>query len=1089
MRRLLILIFILLSWVGQASASHLTGGQITWVCLGNGQYQFYLSLYRDCASSVAIDPPSILVWNHPTISSIAVTLFSQTEISPNCNAAGPAINCLTVTPTTIGAVEEFVYRSDPITLAGVPPAEGWIFTYDNCCRNQLVNIVNAQNEGFTLRAKMFSYDGRDMSPCYDSSPQFAEVPATILCSGSPYVYNNNAYDNDLDSLSYKWGEALDDITSGVYQEGVNPPPLPYAFPYTSTNPIPNGVVDPITGELTFSSGSTGNFVITVKVEGYKCGVLVAEIYRELQVAISNCSYVNDPPAFQNNNYSTTVTAGDVVNFNVVIDDDDQLSTGGQQTMTVTASGVQFGSNFSNPAAGCLNPPCATLNPPPIITGQNQVSTDFTWQTDCEHLARNCLDEDASNTYTFVIRVQDDACPIPAIVYKTLTVTIEGLETVGPPSLRCVSVLSNGDAQLTWVPAIDTVGTFNNYQIYHATDPSGPFTVIDSISNVNATTYTHAGAGADTGPHYYYMLTKSGCFGQAISSPTETLSSIFLTVDAPVSGGVAELSWTPLATPLPSTSSGWYRIMKEYPAGTWTLLDSTQGLTYDDEIVQCEAQINYRIDIKDNSGCVSSSNIDGDVFEDVTAPPPVEIDTVSVELVNNELATISWIPSTSGDVVEYVIYGNVVGNPSAWIPVGTVAAPGTFFMYGSSLASQQLERYRVAARDSCDNLGIYGGIHNTIYQTSVVDVCERATTITWNSYIGWASGVGQYDIYASEDGGAYQLVGTASASQTSYVHKNDKQYATYCYIVRAVSADGTKTSSSNKQCIFTDIPKPPDFSYINLVTVPEDGGVEVNCYVDTSADIKYYEVYRSDDSLDYALIDTTPFTGNTVISYWDEKAKSSEKSYFYKVVAIDSCGAAVDTTEHSKTILLVAEGKADRKNYLSWNAYQGFLGDVDAYNIYRSIDGVFDISPLATVGDGTLSYIDDVADVLEGDGEFCYYIEAVEGAGNPYGFTELSSSNRACAYQLPNFFVPNSFAPEGFNQVFIPVTVYVSKTGYIFQVFNRWGQKIFRTNDLKEGWSGYLDGLLLPQGVYVYYFQYLSAKGDVYEKRGTVTLIK
>lgn len=86
-------------------------------------------------------------------------------------------------------------------------------------------------------------------------------------------------------------------------------------------------------------------------------------------------------------------------------------------------------------------------------------------------------------------------------------------------------------------------------------------------------------------------------------------------------------------------------------------------------------------------------------------------------------------------------------------------------------------------------------------------------------------------------------------------------------------------------------------------------------------------------------------------------------------------------------------------------------------------------------------------------------------------------------------MPNAFAPEGFNQIFKPVTVYVAKENYIFQVYNSWGQKIFETRDIEEGWEGYMEGLLLPQGVYVYYFQYLSALGDVYEKRGTITLIK
>lgn len=1088
MRRILIVISIAFCFLGEAFAGHISGGEITWECLGSGQFKFYLKLYRDCASASSIVPPALQVWNHPSVNNISLSLVSTTDISPVCNPAGPSITCAGATSSTLGSMEEYVYESQPITMAGVPPPEGWIITYYTCCRSaNIVNLVSPQNEGFTLRAKMFAYNGQDMYPCYDNSPDFAEVPSSVLCVGGQFTYNNNAFDRDLDSLRYDWVPALDASDNQPFVEGSWPNTLPYVSPYSFDNAINGITLDNNSGEFTFNANSIGNFVTAIRVQAYKCGSLVAEVYREMQITITNCTYSNNAPQFGPTNYSVTVTADDVVNIPITITDNDTLLNGSPQTISLDASGVQFGAGFTNTSAGCFNAPCATLTPPPPASGQNQITTNFTWQTSCDHLSLECLHADASQKYTFVLRAQDDACPIPGITYKTITVTVKGKPTVEAPELRCVSVNSSGNTVLSWIPPIDTAGTFNNYQIYHSSSPNGPFTVIDSVSNINTTSYTHNGAGADAGPQYYYIVTKSGCYGQAYSNPTRTLSSIFLTVSAPPPGGIAALSWTPLATPMPSTTSGWYRIMKEFPAGTWTLLDSTQGLTYEEEIIECEAPINYRIDVVDNSGCTSSSNIDGDVFQDVTPPAPVEIDSVSVDP-NSGFATISWLPSTSPDLRVYVVYKEVSAGSFDW--VDSVYAPATFFHNTvNSLASDRRENYRVAAMDSCGNLGLLGGAQNTIYQTSVVDVCEQATTVKWNKYKGWPSGVNRYDIYASEDNGPYLLVGTSSPSDTIFVHHNDKQYATYCYKVRAVNGDETKTSTSNIQCIFTDIPKRPDFSYLNLVTVPETGGVEVNCYVDTSADIKYYEIYRSEDSLDYVFVDTTDFTGDTIITYLDTKAKSDDMSYFYRVVAVDSCGTPVDTTNFSKTVHLIADGEADRKNYLDWNAYRGFLGNVDSYNVYRSIDGVFDPTPLVTLSDGTLTYVDDVADVLEGDGEFCYYIEAVEGAGNQYGFSEISESNRACAYQLPNFFVPNAFAPEGFNQIFKPVTVYVAKENYIFQVYNSWGQKIFETRDIEEGWEGYMEGLLLPQGVYVYYFQYLSALGDVYEKRGTITLIK
>lgn len=1103
MRKVLLAIFSIIMSVGATQASHLIGGDITWDCLGNGQYKFYLRLYRDCQSQVQLTQPQIDVWNHPSVHNIAVNLVSQSDISPTCNVSfgGQQISCSAPSPLS-GAVEEFVYESDPVSLPGVPPAEGWIFSYDACCRSQsIVNVLDPQNAGFTFRAKMFAYDGQDGDPCYDSSPKFAEKPATILCSGTPFTYNHNASDPDLDSLSYEWAPALHSLDADSFNESIPYPPyLTYNPGYSYNNPMPGTSVnpnnvpadlDPLTGQITFTSFTQGYFVNVVKVTSWRCGQKVSEIYREMQVIVLGNCQANAPPAvtapFPGGAYADTVVAGDVVTFTLSGTDNDMYPDGSQQNVTITATGTQFGSNYTNPNGGCLNPPCATLNPAPPVTGPGGASATFTWQTTCDHIAISDECARTTNVYNFVFQVSDDFCPAPALTTATVTVVVQALPTVGPPSLRCVNTLANGNVELTWVPTVDTVGTFNSYHIYHSTDPNGPYSVIDSVFNINATTYTHLSANGDSQTNYYYVRTRSGCFGKVFTGSTDTLSNILLNVDNP-GNGFANLTWNALGDPLPSTSEGIYHVWREYPAGTWVELGTTPGLSYTDEIIFCNADINYQIQIGDASGCTSSSNIDGDNFSDVTPPADGVIDSVSVDR-STGLATISWEPSTAPDAAKYVIYRESDNQANVWNAIDTVDVPATFYIYAQSLASEKSELFRIAVLDSCDNIGSQGIPHNTMYLDTVFDACAKTVTLSWNEYKLWSQGVDHYDIYATIDSGAVELVGTVSSTETSYVHTNLSEFVTYCYFVQAVDASGTKTSSSNVQCIFTAIPKEPNFSYVNLVTVPDSGGVNVYCYVDTAADISYYEIYRSSDSIDYIRVDTVDFTGATVIHYYDRLAHSEQLSYWYKVHAIDTCGTPVDTTDLSKTILLLAEGKTDRKNYLDWNEYQGWPEGTQSFNIYRSILGVFDPTPIVNVSANTFTYVDDVADITEGDGEFCYYVEALQEGGNIYGFQEASTSNIACAYQLPNFFVPNAFVPEGFNTVFIPVTVYVSREYYTFQVYNRWGQKIFETDDVLEGWDGKFEGKIAPQGTYVYYFQYQSASGNQYEKRGTIMLIR
>lgn len=1080
------------------------GGEITWICLPSGQFQFTMKIYRDCNGTQDVNVTNLEVFNYPTVGSptfqIPLTLISQTDISPQCNGSGPTISCLNPGGSA-GAVEEFVFRSNPVTLTGVPPAEGWIFSYDACCRNGAIdNIVNPGNEGFALRAKMFAFNGQNTNPCYDSSPRFIEKPSTIICAGYPFTYNHNATDPELDSLSYKWAQALDDFF-GAWTNS-NPAPLTYTSGYSPISPLPGTTQNPAnvpaqlnsnTGEISFTSFTAGNFVTIVKVEAWKCGQLVAEIYREIQVTIlagcaMNTKPIVAPPGGIFTGFSATVTAGDLVTFNLNGVDPESLPNGNPQTVSINASGSQFGTGFTNVNSGCLNPPCATLNPPPIVSGANGASTTFTWQTDCNHIAYDDICAATSNTYTFVFRVADDFCPAPAVNIITVSIRVEAWPVVPPPSLRCASVLANGNVQLTWVPPPDPDNRFNSYHIYRSTSANGPFSVIDSIFNINTTTYTHTGAGANTTSNYYYIRTRSGCNGEVFTEPSDTLQSILLNVGNPGTG-VAALSWNALATPLPSTThSGYYRIYREFPSGTWTLIDSTQGLTYDDEITLCEATINYRVEIQDQSGCVSVSSIDGDFFQDLTPPVAPAIDSVSVDVASGfNQAGIGWSVSPSGDTEGYIIYQNI---NNSWTPIDTVwGINNTYYLNNNSTAGLGSETYRIAAIDSCDNTSPLGNIHSSIFVTAYVDICLRQANLSWNAYTGWGNGVNRYEIYYSENGGARTLAGSVGGTTTTFSHPNLIANSTYCYYVRAFDNSGSRSAASNDTCMLAEVPVAPQFTYIRTATVPQTGGVDIYTYVDTVADIIEYAIARSNDNTVYNVVGTTPFTNLSTVYYFDATARSGEQSYYYKTIAIDSCGAYVDTSDFARTIYLEAEGKADRKNYLNWNKYEGWLGNVAAYSIYRSIDGVFDIVPIVTVTPSDTFYVDDVADIVEGDGTFCYYIFALEDAGNPYGFVETSTSNVSCAYQLPNFFVPNAFVPEGLNQVFIPVTLFVSNTNYTMEIYTRWGERIFMTNDKSEGWDGRLQGKLVPQGVYVYSFHFQSAAGFQYTRTGTVTLIR
>ncbi|MFM2255793.1 MAG: hypothetical protein RLZZ47_1282, partial [Bacteroidota bacterium] len=66
--------------------------------------------------------------------------------------------------------------------------------------------------------------------------------------------------------------------------------------------------------------------------------------------------------------------------------------------------------------------------------------------------------------------------------------------------------------------------------------------------------------------------------------------------------------------------------------------------------------------------------------------------------------------------------------------------------------------------------------------------------------------------------------------------------------------------------------------------------------------------------------------------------------------------------------------------------------------------------------------------------------------------------------IPNAFTPNNTGPS-VNNTFKPITGSYLKAQ--FSIYNRWGEKLFETNNLTNGWDGKSNGLDCEEGTYLY----------------------
>jgi gliding motility-associated-like protein len=100
------------------------------------------------------------------------------------------------------------------------------------------------------------------------------------------------------------------------------------------------------------------------------------------------------------------------------------------------------------------------------------------------------------------------------------------------------------------------------------------------------------------------------------------------------------------------------------------------------------------------------------------------------------------------------------------------------------------------------------------------------------------------------------------------------------------------------------------------------------------------------------------------------------------------------------------------------------------------------------------------------------------------------SIRIQVYKGPDLYPPTGFTPngDGLNDKFYPFPVGIQELKY-FKVFNRWGQMVFSTNKLWDGWDGKLGGREQGSGTYAWIAQGVTRDGRLITKKGTVVLIR
>ncbi len=122
--------------------------------------------------------------------------------------------------------------------------------------------------------------------------------------------------------------------------------------------------------------------------------------------------------------------------------------------------------------------------------------------------------------------------------------------------------------------------------------------------------------------------------------------------------------------------------------------------------------------------------------------------------------------------------------------------------------------------------------------------------------------------------------------------------------------------------------------------------------------------------------------------------------------------------------------------------------------------------------------------IDGPGE--YSLTVYNACSFDSKFFKVSFNVCPCSSHIPNAFSPNY---DGLNDVFKPIIECVPRE-YQFEVYDRYGNIVFKTGNPGEGWNGKKNGNDYPQGVYAWILRYRHpGTKQTVSKKGVVTLLR
>ena len=302
MKRLLLLISIIFLTGISSFANHIKGGFFSYQYLGTNPsdptkllYSIKLTVYMLCTpnNDQLSSPINFSIFDGQTnrfIRNESVLITAQYTLNKSyddpCITGNQAGCYYYIVEYNLSSVEL------PINNGG------YTIAYQRCCRiDGIVNLISPSNSIGNTFSTTIPGNAIFQGAYVNSSPRFLVNDTAVVCGGSYFQYSFSASDENNDSLSYEFCEALEGANQTVPAPATaSSPPysaVNYSFPYDGSIPLgPDVTINSKTGLISgIAPAASGEYVIGVCVNEYRNGIWIGSTRKELHVRIGDCNAV------------------------------------------------------------------------------------------------------------------------------------------------------------------------------------------------------------------------------------------------------------------------------------------------------------------------------------------------------------------------------------------------------------------------------------------------------------------------------------------------------------------------------------------------------------------------------------------------------------------------------------------------------------------------------------------------------------------------------------------------------------------------------------------------------------------------------